>query len=386
MVRPPAIALVWGALAGAAAAVVYLAMTGAQHLIWPEGFARWYIPIAVLAGGTLIALIRPHTDDGSIEDQLSSAADPTHLRRKRTAALALSAIIAYGFGGAIGPEAGLLAVVAELSALVSARIARSEREARLIGQSGSAAALAGLYGSPPGGAAYEDDTLAPGKVLALLAGGSGFLAFLVLNRTLGAGHTDLGLPLYDHSSGQLALAILPAVLGAAIGLSFNALHDLCTRLLSRAGSLRRQTLIGSAALAALATLFPVALFSGHHQMGELIQLVDDGAWALLAAAAVVKIVATSITVSSGWRGGEFFPLLFAGAAAGSVATFVLPDLQLSTAAIAGLAASTTVGLKKPVAAVLICALLIGQPAWGPLIVGATIGLGVTGLRRQSTGH
>lgn len=69
-----------------------------------------------------------------------------------------------------------------------------------------------------------------------------------------------------------------------------------------------------------------------------------------------------------------------------MATFVLPDLQLSTAAIAGLAASTTVGLKKPVAAVLICALLIGQPAWGPLIVGATIGLGVTGLRRQSTGH
>lgn len=46
--------------------------------------------------------------------------------------------------------------------------------------------------------------------------------------------------------------------------------------------------------------------------------------------------------------------------------------------------SITVGLKKPVAAVLICALLIGQPAWGPLIVGATIGLAVTGLRRTTT--
>jgi uncharacterized membrane protein (DUF106 family) len=73
-------------------------------------------------------------------------------------------------------------------------------------------------------------------------------------------------------------------------------------------------------------------------MGELTRLVDESAWLLLVAAALVKVVATSITV----------------------------------------------GLKKPVAAMLICALLIGQPAWGPLIVGATIGLAVTGLRRTTT--
>ncbi len=69
--------------------------------------------------------------------------------------------------------------------------------------------------------------------------------------------------------------------------------------------------------------------------------------------------------SSGWRGGEFFSLLFAGAAAGAATTFLVPGLDLATAEIAGLAAATTVGLKKPVAAILICALLVGQTRpWG----------------------
>ena len=378
------IALVWGSVAGGAAALVYAAMTVAQHLIWPAGFARWYIPLVILAGGGLIALLRPHTDDGDIDDQLATAADPRQLRRKRTAALALSAIIAYGFGGAIGPEAGLLAVIAELSALVSTRIAFSENEARLIGQSGSAAALAGFYGSPPGAVAYDDDTLAPSKLLTLLAAGSGFLGFLALHRFIGPQHHDLGLPAYTHSTGQLALGMIPALAGAAIGLLYTRLHALCSRALVRVGSRTRQTLIGSAALAALATAFPIALFSGHEQLDELAHHIEQSAWLVLGATALVKILATSITVSSGWRGGEFFPLLFAGAAIGALTTFLVPGLDLATAEIAGLAASTTVGLKKPVAAVLICALLIGQPAWGPLIVGATLGLFVSRATREQT--
>lgn len=381
--RSPLIALGWGAVAGGVAAVVFRAMTLSQEVIWPSGYERWYIPMVVVAGGVLIAVLIPFTDDEDLDAQMESAADPRHLRRRRTAALALSAVVAYGFGGTIGPEAGLLAVVAELSALVGIRIAHSESEARLIGQSGSAAALAGLYGSPPGGAAYDDDTLAPSKLLALVAAGSGFLVFLVVHRAVGPDHTDVGLPAYSHSTGQLAAALVPAVAGAAIGVVYASLRTLSSRLLARTGSRRVQVLIGSAALAVLATVFPVALFSGHDQVGELAGHVDDSAWLVLCGAALVKVLAASITVTSGWRGGEFFPLLFAGAAAGAVATFLVPGLDLATAEVAGLAAATTVGLRKPVAAVLICALLIGQTAWGPLIVGATVGVCAMAWSRRS---
>ena len=61
--RPPAIALLWGALAGGAAALVYTAMNAAQHVIWPDDIARWYIPLIVLAGGADLFI---NVIDGSI--------------------------------------------------------------------------------------------------------------------------------------------------------------------------------------------------------------------------------------------------------------------------------------------------------------------------------
>ena len=60
-----------------------------------------------------------------------------------------------------GPEAGLVAVVTEASAIVPMRIARSRAEARLIGDTGTVAALSGLYGAPPGAAAYAAADAAP---------------------------------------------------------------------------------------------------------------------------------------------------------------------------------------------------------------------------------
>ena len=86
-----------------------------------------------------------------------------------------------------GPEAGLVAVVTGASAIVPMRIARSRAEARLIGDTGTVAALSGLYGAPPGAAAYAAADAAPPtdpddaptplalKFLAAVAGLGGFL-------------------------------------------------------------------------------------------------------------------------------------------------------------------------------------------------------------------
>ncbi|RRD04916.1 hypothetical protein EII34_08285 [Arachnia propionica] len=166
----------YGAVAGAVAAATFLLMKGLEHLLWSHTDARWYVFLIVLLGGVVLAWLRTRSTDSDLDEQLAAAEDPTSLHRRRTAFLAASAIIAVGFGGSIGPEAGLVAVVAELSIMVSRRIGRSQAERQVIGTAGPAAALAGLYGSPPGGAAYGDDTLSPSKWTGIAAGISGFLA------------------------------------------------------------------------------------------------------------------------------------------------------------------------------------------------------------------
>ena len=93
------------------AALALALMHGLQHVVWSGSDARWYIAVAILVGGVLLALLRSHSEDLDLDSQIAASADPVGLHRRRMAMLGVSAIIAVGFGGAIGPEAGLIAIV-----------------------------------------------------------------------------------------------------------------------------------------------------------------------------------------------------------------------------------------------------------------------------------
>ncbi|WP_370893713.1 chloride channel protein [Janibacter sp. GXQ6167] len=216
--------------------------------------------------------------------------------------------------------------------------------------------------------------LAPSKALNLLAAIGGFVTLLVTYRALGAHDLDLGLSDFTLSSGQVIAALVPAALGGFLAVGYLLLLPRMRSAIARLGGLHVQTLVGTAAFAALAMAVPMVRFSGHAEFTDLHELVGASAWGALAGLAVLKLVATALNVASGWRGGEFFPLLFAGAAAGAVALAFVPGLEPTAALVAGLGAATTVGLKKPLAVALICAFLIGGIALAPLIVGVGVGM------------
>jgi hypothetical protein len=78
--------------------------------------------------------------------------------------------------------------------------------------------------------------------------------------------------------------------------------------------------------------------------------------------------------------------MFAGAAVGVATVAVVPGLQITGALVAGLAAATTVGLRKPVAALLIGLFVVQGTALGPLVVGVAVGvlaLRLLGLRNAA---
>ena len=101
----------YGALAGSVAALTFALMNGVQHLLWSHTFASHplYIIAVILAGaGLLVALHRLMKSDSppDVLAQMQQAHDPLHAQKRTTLLIALSAIVAVGFGGAVGPEAG----------------------------------------------------------------------------------------------------------------------------------------------------------------------------------------------------------------------------------------------------------------------------------------
>lgn len=378
------IATGWGLGAGAVTALVLAGMTAAQELIWSVSDSRLYIAAAVVVGGIILTALRPYTDELGVDDQLAAARDPAGLHRRRFAILTASAVIAVAFGGSIGPEAGLVGVVTELSALVGVRLARGRDEERLLGQAGASAALAGLYGSPPGATAYDDDALGPTTLLNLVAAGFGFAGFVVVMRVLGGHGAQIDLPAAPEADLlTLVRAVPAALLGCAAALCYQVLHTRMRRGIERCGTRRLQTLVGSIALAATLTAWPLLRFSGHEQLTDVARLAESGAWWVMVALAVAKAGATALSLAAGWRGGEFFPLVMTGAAAGTVAMALVPGLDVTTAMVAGLAAAATVGLRKPLAVILIGAFLIPSASLGPLVIGSALGTVTTALLQPS---
>lgn len=149
------IATVYGLAAGAIAALVFALMNGVQHLLWshPHGDRPLYIIAIIMAGGALIALLhhlrhQGSPADGGMQQQLDDLHGTLQFKKRDLLLIAASAIVAVGFGGAVGPEAGLLAVVAECSAIIGLLLSASYQEQRLIRDTGAVAALSGLYGAP----------------------------------------------------------------------------------------------------------------------------------------------------------------------------------------------------------------------------------------------
>ncbi len=374
--RLVAISLGYGTVAGLVAAVTLWLMTSVTHLVWGVSDARWYIVLAVLVGGALIAVMRRASGDLDIPEQLSESHDPIAIKKKATLFLALSAIVAVGFGGAVGPEAGLLAVTAECSAIVAMLIARTRAEQRVVGEAGAAGALAALFGSPPGAAAYEDDELGTPKALAFLAASGGLVGFVVGVRwLLPGGGFIIHLPdrVATMDGSDLLYAVVPGIAGALAGLGFLLVLPRLSELVHRVPGLVAQTMVGTAAFAVLAAVIPEVRFSGHHELEVVGRLGEDGSWWTLVALGIAKVLALSICLSSGWKGGIYFPLAFVGAAVGVATLALVPGAPGTVALVAGMAAAATVGMRKPVAVLLITVLLLQPPNVGSVTVGVAVG-------------
>lgn len=387
--RHPLLAGSYGFLAGACTALILWVMQWLSALIWPDQPSPIYIFTLIMIGGVLIATLRHWYAGENLADQIAEARDPETGRWRNTMLLAAMAVVAVAFGGAIGPEAGILAVVAEMSAVIAALIARDHAEARMIGEVGASGALGGLYGSPPAGAAITQGPLETPKWQLFLAAVSGLIGFILVGkRILPGGGMRVHLPTYIATGDVMDMiwAVVPALLGAASGLAFLLVLPKMQEFAGRLGKPTVQTLVGTALFAALAATFPILRFSGHHEMETLLHWGQDSApWALVGIA-LLKVLALSICLGSGWRGGSCFPLLFAGGAVSMAVLPFLPDTPVTVALVAGMTAAITVGMGRPLAAMLIAFFLIGPVLPGPLCVGGLIGWAISARSPKAALH
>jgi len=342
-------------IVGAGGAILGAAYVTSMHLLerllWPTHWAlATHLVILVAVGAAVGLLTKFLGSPGDVEllvNNIHLLGGPEDIRDLRS--LIPVSLICIASGGAMGPEAPLVQTTGSWGAWFSMRLKLSREDMRILTITGMAAGFTVLFGAPLGSAIFALEILHRRGLQyyeALLPSVIGGLVGYTVYATL----TRAGLaPIWSFPASTAALrpsdllaAVGCGVGGAIVAAVFTYLTN-ALRAVFRVVPAGIRPVLGGLALGGLAFWSPYALTFGEAQINHVV-IVRAAALAFLVAA-LAKLAGTSVTLSSGWRGGFIIPLFFMGVSLGRFAHGLMPgtDVVVLTSA---LMAACNVGVTK----------------------------------------
>ncbi|HEX6772116.1 MAG TPA: chloride channel protein [Acidobacteriaceae bacterium] len=253
----------------------------------------------------------------------------------------ITSALAIGGGFSLGPEDPSLQIGAGVASVISRKIGMSRQRLRLFAPVGAAAGLAAAFNAPISAILFVIEEVIGRWSAAVL--GSVVLAAIssvVVARRFWGAEPMFQIPSVTVTDSRELLAY--AVLGVIGGLAASIFSHALGYLRPRLRSLPRWTFFVQSPIAGLCVGvigfvgFPQVMGPGYEVMNRAMH--GQFTWQLLMALALLKILATTLSFSSGTPGGMFAPTLFIGAMLGaSIGTFekvFFPQLHITVGAYA----------------------------------------------------
>ena len=242
--------------------------------------------------------------------------------------LVLLTLLSGGFGASVGLEAAYTQLGAALASRLGTSVALRRDDVRTLVGCGAAGAIAAAFNAPLTGAFYAFELIIGAYTLQALApvGIAALTGALVVRGLVGptpifvVGH-EITISALDYVA-VFGLGLASAGLGIAVMKGVTATEALFRR---RAVPRWARPALGGALLGAMALPFPQILGSGH---GGIMQVLHSGIdLPVLAGLIVAKIIASAVSIGSGFRGGLFSTSLFLGSLFGNLTGGTLARLS-----------------------------------------------------------
>jgi chloride channel protein, CIC family len=231
----------------------------------------------------------------------------------------LTCALAIGSGQSLGPEDPSLQMGAGIASALGRRLHLSREKVRLIAPVGAAAGLAAAFNAPISAVLFVIEevigTWSTGILGAVVL--AAVAAVVVMRLFLGAE------PLFQippYSMARTIELLSYAALGVLGGITSLIFVKLLRLIRARARRLPHWTFYLQPALAGMiiggiGLKFPQIMGAGYEYMDQAMH--GQFFWRTLVALALLKVLATSLSISSGAPGGMFAPALFVGAMLGA---------------------------------------------------------------------
>ena len=368
-----------GLIGGVIAGVYWIALEFLTHQL--AFFDGWQV-IPVMATCGLVAGLVIHFigDPGEIHLIVNNIRfNNGKLDPKNNPSMVLSSLLCVASGGSLGPEAPLVQVTGSTGTWIGKLFRLKGEELRSLSIAGMASGFTALFGAPLGGSLFSLEILHHKHAVeyykaiipAFVASCFSYLVFAFIIH-LGLGPT-WDLSAYEYSGiFDFGYAVLFAVIGAAVGWAFIFCTKFFKSLFEKSPlTIYVKTTLGGILLGIIAFYFPITRYFGHEEINQL--LLEKFPLTLLFAILFFKIVAISITVTSGWRGGFIIPLFFVGATLGLILHQLFPGINLTLAIVSCMAAINACVTRTPMSTTILLATLTGFGHFIPILFASLTG-------------
>ncbi|RIV71661.1 chloride channel protein [Flagellimonas aequoris] len=374
--------LLWaflGLVGGIIAGVYWIVLQFLTHEL--AFFTGWkVVPIMGISGLLAGLIIHFIGDPGEIHLIVNNIRfNKGKLNPRNNPSMILSSLLCVASGGSLGPEAPLVQVTGSTGTWIGKLFRLKGEELRSLSIAGMASGFTALFGAPLGGSLFALEILhhkyAVEYYKAIIpAFVSSCFSYLVFALII---HLGLG-PIWDLSSYEYSgvFDFGQAVLFAMVGAFFGWIFIFVTKFIKAIFEKRPlpiyiKTLIGGLILGMIAYYLPITRYFGHHEISRL--LTSDYSISVLFLVLVFKIIAISVTVTSGWRGGFIIPLFFVGATLGLILHQLFPDIKLTLAIVSCMAAINACVTRTPMSTTILLATLTGFGHFIPILFASLTG-------------
>ena len=376
-------ALLAGAAGGGLAALVVSGTLMIQQWIWGASVERglpsdrsllWCLAWSGMIGVALSLMQRKRAGSGLPEmpETLAELRLPGGLNTQQGFRQVIGGVLALAGGGTLGPEALMTRLVAVASHAVWKG---ADRELVAAAMAGSL----GLFRSPlVGGAvlAGRQWQLLWRWLPGTLGGVAGFVVFNGLS-DLGGGMR--GVPYaWPSDPTQRLNALVAAILAGLAGWLAGQLIKRWRHWLQQLRLLERfwWMPISTGLLIGLCLWgLPLAAFSGENQLKPLVLNEWSLETGVLILSALAKLLMVGLCLETGWRGGQFFPVILASSALGMGLHQWIPSLgTLDTWSAGVVGGCLAVLLSSPLLGLILGLTLLQGHGAGALVIGLLVGL------------
>jgi len=338
----------------------------------------FYTIIVCLLGGILIGLWNKKTGNypESMDEVFAKVKKNKKYDYNKLPIIFVSALLPIILGASIGPEAGLVGIIAGVCSWVIEKFKILSSQKEELSEMGISAILGIIFNAPLFGIGINIEEKNNNKVKLVsyfFAVLGAFLSFKLLSFIY---NSEMHLPnFYDVSmeTDEYVGLIFLIIIGIIAGYIY-VYSNLLTKKIYKI--IKNPIIIGGIAgliLGICGTYLPYTMFSGEEQTLIVKQnYVSIGASALILTA-VVKLILTNICINGNLKGGHFFPVIFAGVCLG-YATSLLTELDSIFCVIIVTTSLLSFIMRKPLAVILLLIMFFPPVCLIPMIIAVSLPL------------